>query len=59
MNREEIQSYIAKARIERSVVLGMLIAEAIAKGWRMVRRAADGLRPMIEGVGDYLPRSQA
>jgi hypothetical protein len=59
MNYEAIQGHIIKARIERSVALGELIAEAIAKAWRLAIRAADGLAAMIERPSNYLPRSQA
>jgi hypothetical protein len=59
MNYEAIQGYIVKARIERSVALGELIAEAIVKAWQSAARAANGLASMIEGTSNYLPRSQA
>jgi hypothetical protein len=59
MKYEAIQDQISKARIQQSVVLGELIAEAIVAAWSVAGRVAGQLRSTIEGTTDYLPRSQA
>jgi hypothetical protein len=59
MDYQAIQAHIERARIQRSVVLGELIAETIVIGWKATRSAAGRLRTVIEGTSDYLPRSQA
>jgi hypothetical protein len=59
MNYEAIQAHIEQARIQRSVFLAELLAEAIFKSWTMLRRAGRALRSLIEGTTNYLPRSQA
>ncbi len=59
MNYEAIQAHIERARIQRSVLLAELLADAIFKSWTMLRRAGSALRSMIEGTTNYLPRSGA
>ena len=54
-----VEEYIRRARLERSIAIGNLIADGVAATWRFMQKVADAIFSYRISVGSFLDHESA